>query len=169
MTGRLAKVPKCFQSAYGAALRQGWTVEWTRSSHLAWRPPDGPLVITSGTPGARGVQGALGDLRRAGLILPQDAQSVVPRRRGSKPRTASLRPQRGVLLAKARSIAGTTAAAGPDTGLYERLTALRFSLTLLHSLECCPDCGHRGWAHLGHCARSCGCGMRTVLAARRAA
>ena len=158
---RLAGIPKCFRPAYEAALRQGWTVEWTRGSHLAWRPPGGQAVFTAGTPGdVHGIRAALTDLRSAGLVLSQEAPRSVPRQRGSRPRTTRLRPERGVLLAEARSLIGVPAAAGSDTGLYERLTALRFTLTLLYSLDLCTGCGHRGWAHCGHCTRSCGCGMR---------
>jgi hypothetical protein len=28
----------------------GWVVDWTNSSHLRWRGPNGELVVTSGTP-----------------------------------------------------------------------------------------------------------------------
>jgi hypothetical protein len=138
-------------------------VQWTRGSHLAWRPPDGGPVFTSGTPSdVRGIRSALGDLRSAGLELPGDVTTSVPRQRGSKPR-ARQHPGRAAVLAEARSLApACPAPAGPDTDLYERLTALRYSLTLLHSFERCPDCPHLGWAHCGHCRRSCGCGMRVL-------
>jgi hypothetical protein len=162
VTGRLAKIPKDFQAAYDAALRQGWTVKRTGNSHLAWQPPGGGSVFTPGTPSDnyRGIQDALAKLKGAGLVLSDAPRGPGKDTRGSKP--PARRQTRGGLLAEARAIvAGRPAAARPDTGLYDQLTALRAELNGLYSFERCREgCPHLGWAHPSHCTRECGCGMR---------
>jgi hypothetical protein len=65
------KIPKEYRELARAAHGQHWTIEPTRSGHLAWRPPRGNVVFTPGTPSTNGT-GILrikSKLRKAGLIL----------------------------------------------------------------------------------------------------
>lgn len=65
------RIPKEYKDLARAAHRQHWTIEQTKSNHLAWRGPDGPTVFTPGTPSTRGTGliPIIRKLRKAGLII----------------------------------------------------------------------------------------------------
>lgn len=50
------------------ARAQGWRTEPTRSGHVKWLPPEGPFVISAGSPSdPRAIANLRADLRRHGL------------------------------------------------------------------------------------------------------
>ena len=64
------KIPEQLRHLARLARAQGWVVSHTAGSHLAWRSPEGPVVITSSSPGDRTKhsRGRIrSQLRRAGL------------------------------------------------------------------------------------------------------
>jgi len=50
------------------ARKSGWKITLTRSGHIAWLPPSGELIITSGSPSdVRAFRNHRAALRRSGL------------------------------------------------------------------------------------------------------
>jgi hypothetical protein len=65
------KIPKEYKELARAAHAQRWEITQTKSNHLAWRPPDGGVVFTPGTPSVNGTGliRIISKLRKAGLNL----------------------------------------------------------------------------------------------------
>jgi hypothetical protein len=64
------KIPEPQRRLARAAMQQGWSLSWLGSCHVAWRSPDGALVVGSCSPSdRRAIHKLRADLRRHGLLL----------------------------------------------------------------------------------------------------
>ena len=61
-------IPDALRSLARTARASGWLITRRKSGHLAWRSPDGEVIITPSTPSDhRSSKNARARLRRAGL------------------------------------------------------------------------------------------------------
>ena len=62
------RIPGALRSLARTARDHGWTISLRGSGHLAWRSPDGEVIITPSTPSDhRSAKNSRARLRRAGL------------------------------------------------------------------------------------------------------
>lgn len=64
------KIPKELRSALKQARVQQWTVNVTKKGHLAWKSPNGGMVVSPSTPSdSRAVKNVLAMLKKNGLDI----------------------------------------------------------------------------------------------------
>jgi len=67
---QLRHLPRDQRHLGGLAIKQGWTIYFTRSNHFKWCAPDGQFIFTAKSPSDhRAIRNQTAFLRRAGLEL----------------------------------------------------------------------------------------------------